>query len=375
MKTLKIVLSLLLLASAAAAQQEPFVIEGKIGSLNAPAKAYLFYSSNDEPRRDSVELADGRFHFSGNAAHAARATLALSHDGTGTRSVRDYLTVYLHQGTITVNSSDSVSKATISGSKLNEDNQRLQAALKPVNEKSKVLSAFYQAATEEERKTEVFRKSYQEKRGPIREETKAIQLDFIKNNPQSFISLSALQQYAGAVPDVETIEPLFTVLAPEVRNSEAGKAYATQLENIKRTAIGKPAPAFTQNDPDGNPVNLASYKGKYVLIDFWASWCGPCRAENPHVVKAYEQYKDKNFTVLGVSLDDEKGREAWLKAVQDDKLTWTQVSDLKGWKNEAAALYAVRAIPQNFLLDPNGVIVAKNLRGEALEKKLEELLH
>jgi thiol-disulfide isomerase/thioredoxin len=109
-----------------------------------------------------------------------------------------------------------------------------------------------------------------------------------------------------------------------------------------------------------------------VLVDFWASWCGPCRAENPNVVKAYNRFKDKNFTILGISLDD--SRDKWVRAIEKDQLTWQQVSDLKGWQNEVAKLYGIRAIPQNYLLDPKGKIIGKNLRGEALEKRLEELM-
>jgi peroxiredoxin len=129
---------------------------------------------------------------------------------------------------------------------------------------------------------------------------------------------------------------------------------------------------FTLPDADGKDISLASYKGKYVLVDFWASWCGPCRAENPNVVKAYSRFKEKGFEILGVSLDDKKDK--WQAAVQADNLAWTHVSDLKGWKNAVAEQYGIRAIPQNLLLDPQGVIIAKNLRGDALEKKLEEVL-
>jgi peroxiredoxin len=132
---------------------------------------------------------------------------------------------------------------------------------------------------------------------------------------------------------------------------------------------------FTQNDTLGNPVSLSSFKGKYVLIDFWASWCGPCRQENPNVVKAFNNYKDKGFTVLGVSLDQPNAKDKWMKAIHDDNLTWTQVSDLKFWGNAVAVQYGIQAIPQNFLIDPQGKIIGKNLRGEALNKKLETLFH
>ena len=139
----------------------------------------------------------------------------------------------------------------------------------------------------------------------------------------------------------------------------------------KKTAIGAVAPEFSMNDTEGKAIALSSLKGKVVLVDFWASWCGPCRQENPNVVKVYQKYHSKGFEILGVSLDQRK--EDWLKAVKDDNLTWIHVSDLQYWQNAAARLYGVNAIPQSFLLDKDGKIIAKGLRGEQLEKKLAEL--
>jgi peroxiredoxin len=131
---------------------------------------------------------------------------------------------------------------------------------------------------------------------------------------------------------------------------------------------------FTQNDTLGKPVSLASFKGKYVLVDFWASWCGPCRRENPNVVKTYNTYKDKGFQILSVSLDQPGAKDKWIKAIHDDNLTWTHVSDLQYWDNEVAKQYGIQAIPANFLLDPDGKIIAKNLRGEDLAAKLSTVL-
>jgi peroxiredoxin len=151
-----------------------------------------------------------------------------------------------------------------------------------------------------------------------------------------------------------------------------GKELESYITFAKIGAVGSDAIEFTQNDEKGNPVSLSQFRGKYVLVDFWASWCKPCRLENPNVVKTFNRFKNKNFTVLGVSLDQAK--EPWLKAIDLDKLTWTHVSDLQFWNNAVAQLYHVQSIPQNFLVDPAGKIVAKDLRGEDLDRKLCELL-
>ena len=136
---------------------------------------------------------------------------------------------------------------------------------------------------------------------------------------------------------------------------------------------GEVPPALLGKDRNGDLVDLAQHRGKVVVVTFWASWCGPCRQENPNLVKAYAAYKDKGFEILGVSLDNKDGKEAWVKAIEKDGLTWTQVSDLNSWNNEVARSYGVRAVPQSYLIDPQGVIVAQNLRGEALEAKLKEI--
>ena len=157
-----------------------------------------------------------------------------------------------------------------------------------------------------------------------------------------------------------------------VLNTKYGKLGQEKLNQLRGSSIGYPATNFSQTDPNGKLISLSDFKGKYVLVDFWASWCGPCRGENPNVVKAYNKYKDKGFTVFGVSFDQNK--EKWLQAVTADNLTWTHVSDLKGWGNEAGKIFGISSIPQNLLLDKEGKIVAKNLRGADLEAKLEELI-
>jgi len=195
---------------------------------------------------------------------------------------------------------------------------------------------------------------------------------FIRANPGSYLSLLALSSL-GPSPDPNEMDPLYNGLDDKIKNTEAGKLIKRQIDALKPTQIGAIAPDFTQNDINGNPVKLSSFRGKYVLVDFWASWCGPCRQENPNLVAAYNQFKGKNFTILGVSLDKPDGKADWLNAIKSDGLAWTQVSDLNFWNNEVAVLYAVQSIPHNFLIDPTGKIIAKDLRGSDLTDKLAEI--
>jgi peroxiredoxin len=192
---------------------------------------------------------------------------------------------------------------------------------------------------------------------------------FIKANPGSFSAIYLLNSYAAGM-DLTEVESLYASLLPKYKETSNGKSIAKIIEARKITAIGKTAPDFSQPDTSGKEVKLSDFRGKYVLVDFWASWCGPCRAENPNLVKTYNKYKDNGFTVLGVSLDQPGKKNSWLAAIHKDNLTWTQVSDLKFWDNEVAVLYGIKAIPSNLLLDPQGKIVAKDLRGEELDKKL-----
>jgi peroxiredoxin len=195
---------------------------------------------------------------------------------------------------------------------------------------------------------------------------------FILQRKSSYVSPFLLVVVNQLSDDVFLLEKRYQSLSPDVQQSMYGKYIGEQIDNGKIGAVGTEAMDFTQSDTSGRPVSLSSFKGKYVLIDFWASWCKPCRMENPNVLAAYERFKVKNFTVLGVSLD--RSRDAWIKAIQDDKLGWSQVSDLKFWNNAVAMQYHIQQIPQNFLIDPNGKIVGKNLRGADLDSRLCALL-
>jgi peroxiredoxin len=186
-------------------------------------------------------------------------------------------------------------------------------------------------------------------------------------------SLAVLQavNYIDKDQEFPFIDSIATVVNSEIPDYKIKRDFIEEIEKLRRLAIGSPAPDISLPDPDGNIVRLSSLKGSYVLIDFWASWCGPCRKENPNVVRLYEQYHDQGFEIFGVSLD--RKAEDWVKAIKDDGLTWVQVSDLKYFESEAAREYNINAIPATVLLDKDGNIIAKNLRGKMLEDKLAQL--
>ncbi len=200
------------------------------------------------------------------------------------------------------------------------------------------------------------------------------QCKFIVENPDNYFSLLALQEVARYGSDVSQIEPLFLKLSVNLRKTTIGEKLEGEILLAKKLGIGQPAPDFGQLTPDGRLLKLSDFKGKYVLLDFWASWCGPCRAENPHLVEIYKQFKGPAFEILGISLDKPGKKDNWTKAVEQDGLKWPQISDLNGWQNNAAQLYGIQAIPQNYLISPEGKIVGINLKGKQLTDKLTELI-
>jgi peroxiredoxin len=342
-----------------------YTVKGKIDGSDS----IIFYIQKREAgKTTSIDSAiSKKGHFTMKKGAVAYPQLVQLVAGTS----RKRIAFYLENSEITITGSiDSLFNARVTGSKTQDELNSIIDMNKPLSDKYTKLYQEYQVARRVNNKTLVA--SLEQRADSIQNEMTVIEKNFVKSHPKSYVTPGILTNLSYSI-SLEELESMLNGLDTSLAKLPQMVSLNEKLNAMKLVAVGQKAPDFTQNDPAGKPVSLASKVGaKLLLIDFWASWCAPCRQENPAVVKVYNEFHKKGLEIIGVSLDQSK--EEWLKAISDDKLTWTHVSDLKYKGNEAAKLYAVSSIPSNFLLDEKGVIIGRNLTGESLEKKVKEVL-
>lgn len=364
-----------------APKPEGYVINGTAKDIYNGIRV-LLQTTNEQGRPIPIDTAiviDETFKFEGKLDNPEMLYISVN-------SVTGNLPLIIENSQITIDiDKNNIVKSKVIGSKSNDDyvkfiEGRNQAQLDVQSLSIKLDDAKFIKDTENI-------DYYSEKLQEALEYNQNYALSFVENHPDSYVSLFIVDAQTNLRDvDIEAYESAFNTLNTQLKTSEYGNNITKKIEQVKEfqqksqnLAIGKKAPNFTAPDMNGNPITLYDIKGKVTIIDFWAAWCGPCRRENPNVVKVYNQFHDKGLEIIGVSLDGTPrqgdAKAVWLKAVEDDALTWYHVSSLQYFNDPVAKLYDISAIPATYIIDEEGTIIAKNLRGIALEQKIAELLN
>lgn len=323
---------------------DEFLIEGELNGFPDGTLIALLNGQTGTPESETT-IKSNKFSFRGKIAVPDFKIILVNKQPP-------YITLFLDNSLVRISGSrDAVDKAIITGSPSHAEYVLLNNTLVPYQKVFDEGTPYDSVA---------FAKAL------------AACVSFVKDHPTSYSDPLAIIRYSQIADDYTKTEEMYNSLPPKVKSTSMGMYLAQYITDSKRNAVGSILPDFIQADTTGKPFSLSSLRGKYVLIDFWASWCRPCRMENPNVVAAYNKYSQKNFTILGVSLDQAK--PAWVDAINMDGLTWHHVSDLHGWNNAVAQQFQIVNIPQNILVGPDGKIIGKNLRGSALDRKLGRIL-
>lgn len=353
------IITFLLFSISISAFPQHFTITGKITGVDEGTWLFLKTSSQDKVL-DSTKLKEGKFTLTGKTEE--KVSQLLVH----TPKFKNYIFFWAEQNTHLELKDGEFKKGIITGSNTQAEDVKHTQLKEPNRKLQDSLTQLLTSA-----KDDISKKELKEKLNAERTAEKELDIKYVKDNPNSLISANILSIYSSTWGKEKSSE-LYQNLSAEMKNSSYGKNIKGFISLNKDIKIGGQFADFEQANTSGKMVKLSNIKAKYILLEFWGSWCVTCREENPNLVKTYTAYKNKGFEILGVAADNNK--EQWLKAIKDDKLPWENVSDLKGDKNVAALIYGINSFPTNFLINEKGVIIAKNLRGDNLSKKLSELL-
>jgi peroxiredoxin len=385
MKQVRTILFLLLSQAALlspkvlrAQESKPFSVTGHLSGVDARYITLIYYK-NGKLTDDTTSVVDHTYTLTGSIPSGATAILKNGLPGD-LLTADNMVLFYLSPEAFGITHTGTFSGATFEGSPANTEFLRMRTVGRDFYQQ--VESLKQQIAIARSKKDVMTEKWLRDSIESLNaRKADLLYGDYVRRNTASPLQVYAFNKYyvaAGGMKDVAKMQALFDLLPDSIRAMPSSKTFQQQLANAvtfnTAVVVGKMAPVFTMNDTLDKPVSLSSFRGRYVLLDFWASWCMPCRAENPTVVKAYKKYHDKGFDVLSVSLDQPGAKAKWMKAIHDDGMTWNHVSDLQFWNNAAVKLYGIQGIPQNFLIDPQGKIVARNLRGDDLDKTLGDML-
>jgi len=365
-------LTAIILLSILGCQKDPegYSISGEIKNVENGTMVYLSeLDSNNQPVKiDSVVIQDEKFNL--ELSEISQSNLSfLNIEGLNGNvifiSENEPIKFEIYK--------DSLPTSRVSGGKENEVFYSYLDHLKNLNKRRMKIRAELREEITSTRDSSTIEK-LQDEEASLRNDDINFKKKIVKENPDSFVSVLVLTDMLTMGATTSEVNELYETLSEGVKQTSFAKNLKENLDKRNAVEIGSKAPEFSAPNPEGNVIALKDVMGKITLIDFWAAWCKPCRVENPNLVKTYNKYHDQGFNIIGVSLDREGQKDKWVKAIEDDKLTWPQVSNLQFWNEPIALQYGVRAIPAAFLIDENGVIVATNLRGDALEAKVKELL-
>ena len=333
----------------------PFTIKANLGNDSIQKVMFVRYTLKTGQHIDTLHPANGKLTIKGVVNEERQRGQMVVYTVRQSRSV----SFYLEPGTITLDYSADKNSFVLGGTPFNRD-------LNQYNIMFHQLVDSLQAGKQVDA-------NFQFSKEVLLHKFPVVKL-FVLTHTKSAVSVDVLNEFATRSKEADMVQAVYDKLDPALRNSPSGIELADRIKGMRAVGVGDMAPQFTIPDTEGKNVSLSEFKGKYVLVDFWATWCGPCVAEIPNLINAHNQYKSKNFDIISISLDRPDSKEKWLNKIKETKMDWTQVSELKWWNGKSALLYNINSVPANFLVDPQGKIIAVNLRGAQLEKKLAEIL-